>query len=189
MSDPHQDSQPVEGSLRAHVFDGIAEYNRRLPNWWLLTFYGAIVFSVCYWFYYAQSGIAPSDGARVEQELARIEASKMSSSIAIDDGNLWKMSRNAIFVEAGKSTFKSTCASCHNEKLTGGIGPNLVDATWIHGGKPTDVYHTVEQGVLAKGMPAWGPVLGNKKVTEVVAYILSHHQEGEPAQIASAGSP
>ena len=36
------------------------------------------------------------------------------------------------------------------------------------------------KGVLAKGMPTWGPVLGAKKVSEVTAYILSKHQEGEP---------
>ena len=36
------------------------------------------------------------------------------------------------------------------------------------------------QGVLAKGMPTWGPVLGPKRITEVVAYVMSHHHEGEP---------
>jgi cytochrome c oxidase cbb3-type subunit 3 len=86
------------------------------------------------------------------------------------------MSRNSVFVEAGRVTFQSTCASCHNAALTGGIGPNLVDDVWIHGGKPTDVLKIVTEGVLVKGMPAWGPVLGGKKVSEVVAFVLSHHQ-------------
>jgi cytochrome c oxidase cbb3-type subunit 3 len=32
-------------------------------------------------------------------------------------------------------------------------------------------------------MPTWGPILGQKKRTEVVAYVLSYHQEGEPMSI------
>ena len=31
-----------------------------------------------------------------------------------------------------------------------------------------------------KGMPTWGPVLGPKRIAEAVAYVLSHHHEGEP---------
>jgi cytochrome c oxidase cbb3-type subunit 3 len=91
------------------------------------------------------------------------------------------MSRNAVFVDAGKATFTTTCVSCHKESLRGvdegGIGANLVDNNWIHGNKPTDLLKVVDKGVLAKGMPAWGPVIGAKKNSEVVAYILSHHQE------------
>jgi cytochrome c oxidase cbb3-type subunit 3 len=37
----------------------------------------------------------------------------------------------------------------------------------------------VTSGVLVKGMPTWGPVLGPKRIAEVVAYVLSHHREGE----------
>ena len=32
-------------------------------------------------------------------------------------------------------------------------------------------------------MPTWGPVLGAKKITEAVAYILSKHTEGEPIEV------
>ena len=172
--------QPGEDPVRAHVFDGIAEYDRRLPNWWLVTLYASIVFAILYWMV-TQHFSRANDETRMAAEMQRIEAAKMAASAnAPDDATLWKMSRNPVFVEAGRATFMSTCASCHNAALTGGIGPNLVDNEWIHGGKPTDLVHTVTEGVLAKGMPNWGPVLGGKKVSEVVAFILSHHQE--PAQ-------
>jgi cytochrome c oxidase cbb3-type subunit 3 len=42
----------------------------------------------------------------------------------------------------------------------------------------------VNEGVLTKGMPAWGPILGPKKVSEVLAFILSHHTP--PADVALA---
>src|SRR6266542_4725031 len=121
--------------------------------------------------------------------MADIEADKLASDPSVDDVSLWKMSRNPVFVDAGRATFNTTCASCHTEKLTGAIGPNLVDQLWIHGGNPTDIYNTVTNGVLIKGMPSWGPVLGAKKITEAVAYILNHHQEGEPISKQDAWIP
>jgi cytochrome c oxidase cbb3-type subunit 3 len=38
-------------------------------------------------------------------------------------------------------------------------------------------------------MPPWGPVLGPKKISEAVAYILSHHVEGEPIEVQDAWIP
>ena len=46
-----------------------------------------------------------------------------------------------------------------------------------------DSYHREGYLVLAKGMPTWGPVLGPKKISEVTAYVLSKHKEGEPIVI------
>jgi len=188
MTDPNKASELPEDSFRPHVYDGIQEYNKRLPNWWLLTFYGSIVFAIGYWFYYAQSGIPVSDGRRVELALAEVEAAKLSGNPAPDDSSLWAMSRNAVFVDAGRATYKATCASCHGEQLAGGIGPSLVDNVWIHGSNPLVVHGTIDKGVLVKGMPAWGPVLGSRKVAEVVAFVLSHHPVSSVAAV-TAGEP
>ena len=58
---------------------------------------------------------------------------------------------------------------------------------WKKGGKRLSdidgVPITIKDMVLTKGMPTWGPVLGAKKISEVTAYILSKHQEGEPVVI------
>jgi len=35
-------------------------------------------------------------------------------------------------------------------------------------------------------MPPWGPVLGTKRISEVVAYVLSHHEPGEPIEIVNS---
>jgi len=186
---PAPNTPPPDDQLRPHEFDGIQEYDRRLPNWWLATFYGAIIFWAGYWFYYERAHLGPTNQARVEQQIAVIEAARLAAAPSVDDASLWKMSRNPVFVEAGRATFTTTCVSCHTEKLTGAIGPNLVDHLWIHGGRPTEIYNTVTNGVLAKGMPSWGPVLGPKKITEAVAYVLSYHQEGEPIEVQAAWVP
>lgn len=189
MSSPTpKPDRPDEDPLRPHTFDGIAEFDKKLPNWWLLTFYGAIVFSIGYWFYYTQSGLATPDPVLIDQHMAKVEAAKLAAASSLDDASFWQMSRNATFIEGGKATFMANCASCHLASLRGkeesptAVGPSLADTKWIHGGAPLDINKTINEGVLAKGMPAWGPILGQKRITEVVAFILSHHREGEPTQ-------
>ncbi len=111
---------PPDDEIREHSFDGIQEYDKQLPNWWLITFYGAIAFWIGYWFYTQDSGLALSDTTALEQQLDRIEAAKLAASATqLDDSSLWAMSRNAVFVEAGKTTYNTTCASCHLTDLTG----------------------------------------------------------------------
>ena len=64
--------EPGEDPIRDHVFDGIAEYNRRLPNWWLMTLYGSIVFAILYWMATQHFGRS-TDVSRLDVEMQRIE--------------------------------------------------------------------------------------------------------------------
>ena len=188
---PHPTPPEASGpKLRPHTYDGIQEFDQRLPNWWLNTLYGAIAFSIVFWFAHMIAKIMPTDGDQVDAEMAKIAAVKMASSIDVtNDEVFWEMSKNPVFTTAGKATFDSLCVACHLASLKGkgenpaAVGPNLVDTAWIHGGTPKELYATVSQGVLIKGMPAWEPVLGQKKTAEVVAYVLSHHQKGEPITV------
>lgn len=76
-------------------------------------------------------------------------------------------------IAKGKEIFGQNCASCHGPEAKGLVGPNLTDNTWIHGGKPEDIQNTITKGVAAKGMPTWGPILGNEKVANVATFIYS----------------
>lgn len=187
-------STPSDDPVRHHTYDGIQEYDKRLPNWWLYTLYITMVFWVGYWGYYEWMHIGRSNEQVVETAMARIAAARLSTA-TLDDASLWKMSQNETFVTAGKATFESNCVACHLASLRGkgenptAIGPNLTDTAWIHGGKPTDIYATITNGVLVKGMPTWGPVLGAKKITEVAAYILSKHKEGEEILVETVAAP
>jgi len=189
---PTPNTPPEDDSLRPHTYDGIREYDKRLPNWWLMTLYVSIVFWVGYWSYFEWFRVGLSGPQRVEVALSQIEAVRLASAPAVDDASLWKMSRNPIFVDAGKATVNANCVACHLASLRGkgenptAIGPDLTDTKWIHGGRPTEIYETVTKGVLVKGMPTWGPVLGPKKITEAVAYLLSKHTEGEPVEVDPA---
>lgn len=177
-----------EDPIRPHVFDGIQEYDKRMPNWWLNTLYLTIVFWIAYWAYHEWLHVGQTDVQIVESAMARIATERLSEA-KLDDTSLWQMSQNAAFRDAGKAIFETNCAACHLVSLRGkaesavAIGPDLTDTAWIHGGKPTEIHNLIMKGVLTKGMPAWEPVLGAKKISEATAYILSKHQEGEPVVV------
>jgi cytochrome c oxidase cbb3-type subunit 3 len=192
--DPESKSGP---ELRPHEFDGIQEYDQRLPNWWLFTFYIMIAFFVVYWLSYYQFQIIETDDQRLGRTMATIEAARLKQLEDIDDAKLWALSRDAQVVEKGKVTFMTSCLACHGADLMGKKsnpvlpGLALADQEWKYGHAPTDVLKLVRKGSpdLTKGMPPWEPMLGVSRVVEVTAYILSHHKEGEPTTVAPDAPP
>lgn len=158
--------------LRHHTYDGIQEYDKRLPNWWLFTLYGAVVFAAAYWAYYHWTNHMTPGYVRVERQIQELQKAALSSGPPTD-AQLWKLSRDPAVVAEGQKIFMANCVACHGPELKGGIGPSLVDNTWIHGGQPTNIYATVTKGVLEKGMPTWGPVLGASRIADVVSYVIS----------------
>src|ERR1041384_4775837 len=116
---PTPPNQPPEDPIRPHAYDGIQEYDKRLPNWWLYTLYITVVFWVGYWAYYEWLHVGLSGPQRVEKALAQIETDRLASAVTIDDASLWKMSQNSAFLEAGKATFTANCVACHLASMRG----------------------------------------------------------------------
>ncbi|MCB9675300.1 MAG: c-type cytochrome [Alphaproteobacteria bacterium] len=146
--------------------DGIEEYDNPLPDWWLGLFILCIVYGIGYTINYhfiSHDSQEKRYLAQMAEAEIRWPTPEGPASFTITDE----------LVAEGEGVFAQTCASCHNANLTGGIGPNLIDDTWIHGNAPEQVLATVTNGVSDKGMPAWGPVLGPKKVQAVTAFVLS----------------
>jgi cytochrome c oxidase cbb3-type subunit 3 len=193
MPDTNNSSGP---KLREHVYDGIQEYDQKLPNWWLFTWYITIVFFVLFWLSYYQFHVGDSDVERVEKDLAVVTAARDKELASVDDDKLWAMSKDPAIVAAGKATYDTTCIACHAPDLSAHLGgaklPGLPlnDTEWKHGSKPTQLLGIVRKGApdLTKGMPPWEPQLGIKRVIEVVAFILSHHDKDKPTTLA-ADSP
>jgi cytochrome c oxidase cbb3-type subunit 3 len=178
--------------LRPHVYDGIQEYDQRLPNWWLFTLYITIVFFIGYWVAYYQFKLIETDETRLNRAIAAIDAARLKQLEAVDDAKLWAMSQDPQVVERGKATFMTACVACHGPDLMGKKnnpalpGPSLADQEWKFGHQPTEVLKLVRKGSpdVTKGMPPWEPVLGVSRVIDVTAFILSHHKEGEPFTVA-----
>lgn len=68
------------------------------------------------------------------------------------------------------------CIGCHAANGAGGMGPSLSNAKFIYGGEPENIYLSILQGRPA-GMPAWGGMLPDQVIWELVAYIQSISRE------------
>ena len=71
----------------------------------------------------------------------------------------------------GKQIFDTQCFTCHGKAGEGGIGPNMTDDYWIHGGSMPEIIHTIRKGVPAKGMISWERTLTPDQIDQVASYI------------------
>ncbi len=175
MSDTHP-TDDKSGEPIVHEYDDIQEADNQLPRWWLYTLFGSIVFAGGYWLYFHTygTGKTPLQVFEIDRmEAAKAEQARLEAAGPFTPDKLVAMSKNLAVVEAGRAQFASTCATCHAANATGQVGPNLTDEYWIHGGKPENILRSIRGGWVDKGMPAWGPQIGEAKVREVAAYVYS----------------
>jgi cytochrome c oxidase cbb3-type subunit 3 len=64
------------------------------------------------------------------------------------------------------------CSGCHMAHAGGGMGPALSDAAWLYRSSDANIYLDIAQGRGA-GMPAFGAMLPDRTIWELVAYIRS----------------
>lgn len=170
---PPPSASPQE-QLLDHAYDGIREYDNPLPRWWVWIFAGSFWFSIGYFFHYHVSHNGASVAAAYEADVAvaREEQAKASLAEPVSEESLAKLMADAGLMKDSQALFSLRCAACHADKGQGLIGPNLTDNAWIHGrGSLTDIFAVVDQGVLAKGMPAWGKQLSPIEVRKLAAYV------------------
>lgn len=171
-----------------HDFDGIQEYDNRLPNWWLWILWVSIIFSFGYWLIFHTFGVAKLPRARYDVEMQRAAELQLARGGAVDDAALELMATLPDRVAEGQQIFSTYCVACHSARGEGLVGPNLTDEYWIHGGRPLDIHKVVTDGVLTKGMAAWGRQLGPTRVESVVAYVLTLRGTKVPGK-APEGQP
>lgn len=162
-----------EEKVLDHDYDGIQEYDNPMPRWWLWVFWATIVFSVAYAFDVA--GIGSGDGriAEYERDMAAFRQAHPQGGPGMDATQLAALAKDPQAVALGKTTYAANCAACHGADGGGLIGPNLTDAYWLHGGTLPDILRSVNDGVQAKGMPAWGKLLKPEQITAVTAYVAT----------------
>jgi len=173
-----------------HSYDGIEEYDNHLPNWWLFTLFATIVFGIGYYFHYEVLQSGPNQMAVYEASVAadRAEAAARARRMgALTDATFVTLSRDPATLRAGQAVFMAQCVACHGPNGGGTIGPNLTDNAWIHGARPTVMYRTITEGVAARGMPAWGPQLGEERTQAVTAYLLTLRNTNVPGGKAPQG--
>lgn len=166
----------MTGDKKVHVVaDGIREEDNHLPNWWLGTLFGAMVFAAAYWQYFQtfHVGLSPMEEYAIfKKEQAEMAAAAAAKAAGVTADQLLSMSRGAE-AEQGAALFAANCVPCHGPGAEGKIGPNLTDSAWIHGSDPLEIRKSIDNGYPLKGMPAWGPVLGGVKVNLLASFVLT----------------
>jgi cytochrome c oxidase cbb3-type subunit 3 len=174
--------------LLNHNYDGIQEFDHPLPKWWLVTFYGTMIFAAIYVGYY-HFGSGLNQEAELESDIASIQKLAPPPSSADDlTAKALAMMTDETAKAAGKVAYLGKCAACHGNLGEGGIGPNLSDAFWIHGdGQAAGVIKVIVEGVAEKGMPTWGAVLPPEEIAQLTAFIASFKGTSPPNPKAPEG--
>jgi cytochrome c oxidase cbb3-type subunit 3 len=80
--------------------------------------------------------------------------------------------QNAYLLSEGKRLYAAyNCNGCHSMG-GGGMGPALMDDKWIYGGKPEEIFTTINDG-RPNGMPAFRDRVPDSQIWQLAAYIRS----------------
>ena len=140
------DAVPVEREAEImldHEYDGIRELDNNLPPWWLWLFYASIIYAVVYMVYYH---VLPYGENQEEEYLSELRAADMEKEAYMAtvkdliDENSVEYLGDLPDIIAGKAIYVGNCLACHAADGGGGVGPNLTDEYWIHGGSMKDIF-------------------------------------------------
>lgn len=91
---------------------------------------------------------------------------------------------NAYDLSQGQQLFSAyNCVGCHAHG-GGGMGPPLMDATWIYGSKPAQIHDSIVEG-RPNGMPSFRGLIPDYQIWQLVAYVRS--LSGQVSPTAASG--
>lgn len=178
--DKINDVVPIEKEadiMLDHDYDGIRELDNSLPPWWKYGFYLTIITAVVYLWYYHAGGNGPSSYDEFVAEVQAGEEAKaayLAKSANNVDENTVKMLDEA-GIASGRTIFEQSCAACHSKDGGGGVGPNLTDEYWLHGGGLKDVFKSIKYGWVDKGMKSWKDDFSPNQIAQIACYVKSLH--------------
>jgi cytochrome c oxidase cbb3-type subunit 3 len=139
----------------------------------LALFWISIVFAPLYILYFHFGGGMLATERYDEEMIAFYDkqAEQLLALGEVSEGTLVDLMSDPSMMNGGEKIFRSKCATCHGMFGEGGIGPNLTDEYWLHGGQLLDIYRTVNDGVPSKGMLAWERQLRPAELLAVSSYV------------------
>lgn len=177
--------RPVEeeGQLdTGHSYDGIRELDNATPPWFTVSFAATIVFSIFYLYRYHVAYSAPNqiEEYKIAVAEARVAQKEYLAGQAnlVDETNVIML--DAAGVAAGKALYAGNCVACHGAEGQGGVGPNLTDDYWIHGGSIKDVFKTIKYGVVEKGMKPWQEDFSANQIAQLASFVESLYGTNPP---------
>lgn len=162
--------------MKEHTFDGIVELDNHMPPWLVNVFYLTIGFAVVYFTYFTVLGLGKTqlEEYAEEQRIAaiQIEEYKALAVSSIDETSV-VFDETPAAIAAGLSIFSANCVACHAQDGGGGVGSNLTDEYWKHGGSINDIFKVIKYGVPEKGMIPWQDQLSPEEMQQVASFILT----------------
>lgn len=161
-----------------HVYDGIEEYDKPLPAWWLYSFLLTIVFALGYLLLYPGMGsfkglLGWTQVQQWEEEMAKAEKRYGEVFAKHAATPITELAQDKKTMRMARRMFANNCAQCHGSDAGGAFGfPNLTDKDWLYGGTPEQIKTTITHGRKAT-MPAWASVIGDQGVLDASAYVVT----------------
>jgi cytochrome c oxidase cbb3-type subunit 3 len=179
-----------EPPILDHGYDGIKEYDNPMPAWWTWSFWLCIFFSLPYFVYY-HMGVGSSIHADYEGEMGAFfeQQSALLGDLQPDAVTLVSLLDDERAIKGGGNIFKTNCAVCHGPGGIGQTGPNLTDDVYLNIKSIEDIATIVRDGLVSKGMPAWGQKLNQTQIVIVSAYVASLRDTNGAGGKAPQGTP
>jgi len=172
-------SVPVEQEadvMLDHNYDGIRELDNKLPPWWVWGFYLTIVFAFVYLIHYHVSGTGSLQIEEYNNSMLLAKAEKenriKNDENFVTEANV-KIVSDQMALNEAQGIYVKNCVACHGDAGQGGVGPNLADQFWIHGGGVKNIFKVISEGVPSKGMISWKSQLAPKQIQALSSYILT----------------
>lgn len=165
-----------ESILLDHDYDGIKELDNNLPPWWKYGFYLTILTAVVYLVNYHVIRTSPLQKQEYANSIKKAEAEiaeYMKGAAGNVDENTVKLLQDAADLASGRDLFISSCGACHGRSGEGGVGPNLTDDYWLHGGSVKSIFKTIKYGWPDKGMKSWKEDLSPVQIAQITGFIRS----------------
>jgi cytochrome c oxidase cbb3-type subunit 3 len=162
--------------LIAHDYDGIQELDNGMPPMLKYIFIGSILFAVYYMFDYHVLNASPLSIAEYEAQMEKGKQDRLEyikKAGASVDENTVTLLNDASMLAGGEKIYANNCVACHGNKGQGGVGPNLTDAYWLHGGDIHSIFKSVKYGIPEKGMRSWQSEIKPADLQAVVSYIIT----------------
>ncbi len=164
-----------EDILLDHNYDGIQELDNSLPPWWKYGFYFTILVSIIYMWYFHMGGNGPSSHEEyvrsVNKANKEIAAYLANAADNVDENTVELL--DAAGIAAGQEMYVQRCAACHANDGGGGVGPNLTDNYWLHGGSLKDIFKSVKYGWPNKGMQSWQNEFSPKQIAQIASFVTT----------------
>ncbi len=158
-----------------HDYDGIQELDNGMPPMLKYIFVITVLFAAYYLVDYHVIKASPLQIAEYEAQLEKGAADKLEylkkAGASVDENTVTLLTDESM-LSAGQKVFATNCVACHGDKGQGGVGPNLTDKFWIHGGGIKDLFKTIKYGVPDKGMRSWQSEIKPADIQAVSSYIL-----------------